>query len=164
MPTPLVWFLKFHEDKENKSAVAKKYFTTPGKVSDIQTDANQKYVVENMKFSDDELNAAREAIAANFVRGQEAEAAAPGSVQKRGLATTEAGDEAASLEAIDTIANMTPAEDAVTLDEARAAHNAENPRAPRAKKSEDEASTDDAVSESETSEVDEEDLDDLLDD
>jgi hypothetical protein len=155
MPTPLVWFIKFHETA-GRSDIAKKYFTTPGKIADIQTDANQKYVVKNMSFSPAELEAARENIRENFVRGQAAEAAVPGSVGKRGLASTKAGDEKASLEAIDKIAAMDVAADAITLSQARVNHNMANPRPTRVKK-------DGAEASAEPTEGSDDDLDDLLD-
>lgn len=165
MPSPLVWYIKFHESPDNKSAIAKKYFTTPGKISDIQSDSNQKYIVANMKWSKEELDAARATIRENFIRGQEAEMAAPGSVSKRGLATTQAGDEQASLDAIDAIEGMDVAEDAVSLTEARSSYNDANPRANR-KPAEDAATSEEVVTEEITDEelddMSEEDLDDLL--
>jgi hypothetical protein len=165
MPSPLVWFIKYHESKENKSEVAKKYFTTPGKIADIQGDANQKYIVEGMKWSKEELDAARAKVNENFVRGQAEEAAKPGSVTKRGLATTQAGDEAYSLAVLDQIEAMMAGEgvNGVSLEEARGTYNAANPRAPRAKKAGDEGvdgtdeASDDVVG-------DDSDLDGLLDD
>lgn len=182
MPLPLVWYIKFHESKDNKSEVAKKYFTTPGKISDIQSGSNQKYIVENMSFTEDEIENAKNKVRENFVRGQAEEAASPGSVNKRGLATTQAGDEAYSLEILETIAGMQKevSDEAVSLETARENYNAENPRASR--KSDDtevsnEAATTDgegteSVAEAEASDEldddlegldDEDDLDDLLD-
>ena len=48
MPMPLVHFIKFTEAKDAVSEVAKKYFTTPGKVSDIQKNA-KKYQEKGTK-------------------------------------------------------------------------------------------------------------------
>ena len=135
MPSPLVWFIKFHESKENKSAIAAKYFTTSGKVSDIQTNANQKYIEENMTFSSEELDQAAEKIKENFVRGQE-QVAAGEVVTSRQLATTTPGDEAYALSVIETIREAAIAEGAVSLEDARSAYNEANPRAPRAAKAE----------------------------
>jgi len=71
MPMALVWYIKFHESQENKSGVARAYFTTVGKISDIQSGSNQKYIVEAMKWSKEELSAMGEVVKANFVRGQD---------------------------------------------------------------------------------------------
>lgn len=152
MPSPLVWFIKFHESIENKSAVAKKYFTTPGKIADIQSNSNQKYIVEDMVWTDEELDSAVEGIKANFVRGQDEEGNPVNLDNKRGTATTQAGDEDASIEAIDAIRGMEPGDEAVTLGEARAAYNEANPRAPRKAKSEDA----EPVGDAEVDELDEE--------
>lgn len=157
MPSPLVWFIKFHESQENKSAIAAKYFTTSGKVSDIQTNANQKYIVEDMEFTSEELDQAAEKIRENFVRGQ-ADVEAGNVVSPRQLATTVEGDEEYALGVIEQIREMAVTEDAVSLEDARAAYNEANPRAPRAPKAEgevDEAGNDDA-------DIDDEDEDDLL--
>lgn len=130
MPSCLVWYIKFHESKDNKSEIAKKYFTTPGKIADIQGNANQKYIVEKMVFTPAELDAARDQVKANFVRGQAENAAKPGSVNKRSLASTVAGDEIYSLEVIDVIAkHLAEGAEGVTLDNARSAYRAANPSA-----------------------------------
>lgn len=129
MPAPLVWYIRFHEVAENASALARLYFTTPGKIVDIQKSNNQKYIVENMRWSEKDLEAAAEQIKANFVRGQEH---TPGTINIRSLATTEAGDEQYSLDVLVKIALMEFADDALSIDEARAIHLKENPRAPRA--------------------------------
>jgi hypothetical protein len=133
MPSPLVWYVKFHEPKENKSAVAAKYFTTSGKITDIQSNSNQKYIVEDMLFSDEELDAAAEKVRENFVRGQAA-AEAGEVVSPRQLATTTEGDEKYSLEVIETIRTMmADTSEGVTLADARAAYNEANPRANKVK-------------------------------
>lgn len=131
MPSPLVWYIKFHESGDNRSAIASKYFTTSGKVSDIQTNANQRYIVEDMTFTGEELDAAAEKIRENFVRGQEDNANGI-AVSPRQLATTEPGDEDYSLEVIEIIRSMTTGDEAVTLEEARAAYNEANPRKTKA--------------------------------
>lgn len=128
MPMPLVWFIKFFEPQDAKSEVAKKYFTTPGKISDIQTAANQKYIVKDMTFSAAEIDAAVQKVKENFVRGQQENAAKPGSVTKRGLATTKPGDESYSLAVLEKIRGLGAKDGAVTLEAARASHNATNPR------------------------------------
>lgn len=166
MPSCLVWYIKFHEAKDNKSEIAKKYCTTPGKISDIQGNANQKYIVEDMVFSDAELDAAREQIKTNFTRGQAEEAAKPGSVNKRSLASTQPGDEEYSLAAIDAVQEfMEAGAEGKTLEEARAEYNAENPRAPRAPKAESTDDDGDDVTDEPTDDGDDsdEDLDGLLD-
>ena len=127
MPSPLVWFIKFHEPQDNRSTLAAKYFTTPGKISDIQTNANQKYIVANMVFTAEELEQARARIKENFVRGQ-ADVAQGKVVSTRQLANTQPGDEAYALSVIDKIAAMDKSEGAVALAAARAAHNEANPR------------------------------------
>jgi len=100
MPMPLVWYIRFHEEG-GKSAIAKKYFTTPGKISDIQSSSNQKYIVSNILWTDEDLDLAREQVQANFVRGQ-----ADKNPTKRKLATTTAEDAQYSLEVLDIIAKM----------------------------------------------------------
>ena len=160
MPSPLVWYIKFHELKDNKSAVAAKYFTTPGKITDIQTNANQKYIVEEMRFSDEELAEAIARIKENFVRGQAANEENPGSVGKRQLATTQAGDEEYALSVVEKVRELMEAvsDDAVTLADSRAAHNASKPKKEKAT---DEGEPEEEVAES--SESEEEFEDDLLD-
>lgn len=127
MPSPLVWYIKFKEPQDNRSAVAAKYFTTPGKIADIQTNANQKYIVADMVFTAEELEQARARIRENFVRGQ-AEVAQGKVVSTRQLASTIAGDETYALSVIDIIAGLDKAEGAKTLAQSRAEHNAANPR------------------------------------
>lgn len=130
MPSCLVWYIKFHEPKDNKSEIAKKYCTTPGKIADIQGNANQKYIVQGMVFTAAELDAAREQVKANFTRGQAENAAKPGSVNQRSLASTKPGDETYALEVIDVIAkHMAEGAEGVTLDNARSTYRAANPTA-----------------------------------
>ena len=129
MPMPLVWYIKFHESHENKSAVAKRYHTTVGKITDIQKGNNQKYIVERMVWGDEELVKAEDTIRANFVRGQDKDG-----VSKRQLATTTIEDADYSLEVIQLIRDMEL--DGDTLTEARATFLEANPRAKRARKEE----------------------------
>ena len=134
MVMPLVWFIKFREPKDNVSAVAKKYFTTPGKITDIQKDNNQKYIVENMKWSKEELDAAVAKTKENFVRGLHPETGEPlNPNDKRGTATTTAEDAEYSLKILGQIGEMQFPEDAITLEEARAIYRGENPKAVKAK-------------------------------
>jgi len=162
MPMCLVWFIKFHEDTENKSALAKLYFTTAGKIADIQSGSNQKYIVEDMKWSAEDLAAAAETIEANFVRGQDDELImANPDANKRKLATTQEGDNEYSLSVIDKIAGMDFANDAVSIIDARATYNTANPRSTKPKETLGETDADqseDTVSEEEVDAV-----DDLLD-
>lgn len=162
MPAPLVWYIRFHEVAENASALARKYFTTPGKIVDIQKSNNQKYIVENMKWSEKDIEAAAEQVKANFVRGQEH---TPGTINIRSLATTEAGDEQYSLEALDKISEMVFSDDALSLDEARAIHLKENPRASRAATTTSEPAKSKTKAEPEVEEetIDDDDMDGLLD-
>lgn len=136
MPMPLVWYIKFHEAQDNKSAVAAKYFTTPGKIADIQGNSNQRYIVENMKWSEVELQAAAQKVKDNFTRGQDEDGNPLDPDNKRGTATTTAEDAEYSLDVIEKIASMEFADDAITLEEARAAYNEENPRKKRETKAE----------------------------
>lgn len=162
MPSPLVWFIKFKEPQDNRSAIAAKYFTTSGKVTDIQTNSNQKYIVESMTFTSEELDLAAEKIRENFVRGQDEDARGI-AVSPRQLATTNEGDEEYALSVIETIREMVVEEDAVTLEQARAAHNEANPRA---KKAEAEGSEPDPVDDAPLDDGEDdllEDDDDLLD-
>lgn len=162
MPMPLVWFIKFKEEKGQVSAIAKKYFTTPGKISDIQKGDNQKYIVENMRFSAEELDAAAEKVRENFVRGQDEDGNPIDAENKRGTATTTADDAEQSLAIIDEMRGMEFDEDAVTLEQARATYNEANPRAKRAKAVD--ADTTGEVADAESAELEDESEDDLLDD
>lgn len=152
MPSPLVWYIRFHEEG-TMSEIAKKYFTTPGKITDIKKANNQKYIVENMTWSEEELKAAREQVEANFVRGQDEDAP-----HKRRLATTQAGDEEYSLEVLDLIEGMDL--EGVSITDARAEYNEANPRATRKSKDKD----DEPVDAEPADDGDDEELDDLLDD
>lgn len=162
MPMALVWYIKFFEDQDNRSEIARSYFTTVGKITDIQTDSNQKYIVENMKWELAELDAMSEVVRANFVRGQDNELImANPDANKRKLATTNIEDADYSLEVLEDIKSMEFADDAISLADARAAYNAANPRKTKAKDEplgETEADqTEEAVTES-----DEDAVDDLL--
>lgn len=160
MPMALVHYIKFKEPKDCVSDIAKKYFTTPGKISDIQKNANQKYIVENMTFTSEELDAAAAKVAENFVRGQNEDGTPLDAANKRGTATTTAEDAAYSLEVIEIIRGLDADEDAVSLEAARATYNEANPRARKAKVETTEADTEtEAVLDEEL----DDDMDDLLD-
>lgn len=133
MPMVLVHYIKFKEKSDAISEIAHKYFTTPGKISDIQKGNNQRYIVKNMKFSEAELNDAADKIRENFVRGQENGVAIDPS-NKRGTATTTAEDAEYALSVIELLRNETYPDNALSLEEARAAYNLKNPRPVRAKK------------------------------
>jgi len=165
MPMALVWYIKFHESQENKSGVARAYFTTVGKISDIQSGSNQKYIVEAMKWSKEELSAMGEVVKANFVRGQDDKIImANPTANKRKLATTTIDDAEYSLEVLDTIAGIEPMDDAVTLTEARNTYNVANPRKSAPKKEEEAlGETDEEQVVEEVTESDEDAVDDLLD-
>jgi len=164
MPMALVWYIKFHESQDNKSEVARAYFTTVGKISDIQSGSNQKYIVEAMKWSDEELSAMAEVVKANFVRGQDNEIImANPTANKRKLATTSADDAEYSLEVLETIRSMEPMDDAITLSEARNSYNIANPRKSAPKKEEALGETNEEQVVEEVTESDEDAVDDLLD-
>jgi len=113
MPLPLVWFIKFKETG-TVLEIAKKYFTTPGKITDITKGSNQKYIVENMKWSKEEIADAVETIKENFVRGQDLT-----NPTKRQLATSTMEDAAYSLSILEKMATMEYPEDAVGLSVAK---------------------------------------------
>ena len=163
MPMPLVHYIKFNEPKEAVSEVARKYFTTPGKISDIQKGANQKYIVEGMKFSKEELDDAADKIRENFTRGQDENGVALDPDNKRGTATTTAEDAEYALSVLQIMRDTEYDDNALTLEAARAKYNEKNPRPPRAKK----ANTDTVEADVETLDSEEvgdfEDEDDLLD-
>jgi hypothetical protein len=119
MPMPLVWYIRFHED-DTIGNIARKYFTTPGKVTDIVKSFGQKYIVQDMVWSFEELAAARETIRDNFVRGQSTEES------NRKTATTTAEDSAYSLEVLDKVEQMSLT--GVTLSDARSAWSLANPK------------------------------------
>jgi len=126
MPSPLVWYIRFHEAEPKVSAMAALYFTTPGKIVDITKANNQKYIVADMNWSDEDIAAAKAQVEANFVRGQAEEEAVPGSVKSRGLATTSAEDAEYSLAVLDSI--QTGGTDGVNIVDARASYLEANPR------------------------------------
>lgn len=127
MPMPLVWYIKFFESG-SISEIAKKYFTTPGKITDIKSGNNQKYIVESMTWSKEDLDEARSAVKANFIRGQD-----DPNATKRQLATTKSGDEAYSLEILDKLDDMEFDENAITLDKSRSNWREANPRATKSR-------------------------------
>ena len=69
MPAPLVWFIRFKEEGTD-SEVAHKYFTTPGKISDIRKNRGFKYITEETKFSKADIDAAIEKVKSNFTEGK----------------------------------------------------------------------------------------------
>lgn len=133
MPSLLVWFIRFHEEG-SVSEIAKKYFTTAGKITDITKGNNQKYIVEQMKWSEEDIKESIATINENFVRGQAKEADLPGSVNARGLATSTIDDAEFSLHAIEKVATMMEAmeedveEASVTIADARKTYLEANPR------------------------------------
>lgn len=63
MPLPLVYVIRFLDGKDSEGAVADRYRTTPGKVSDIRKNANFKYITLETKFSKEDIDKAVERTA-----------------------------------------------------------------------------------------------------
>lgn len=69
MPIPLVHLIRFDEVGSKDSEVAAKFFTSTGKVSDIKKNRNFQYVTEDMKFTQADIDAAKEFIARPSLNG-----------------------------------------------------------------------------------------------
>ncbi len=67
MPHPLVWYIRFREEGSD-SEIAKRYFTTSGKIRDIRRNKNFKYITENATFSAGDIDKARDEIKKNFTK------------------------------------------------------------------------------------------------
>jgi hypothetical protein len=64
MPAAMIAVMRFHEEEGlSDSAMAKKYLTTPGKAADVRKGSNFGWVVEDTKFSQDDIDAALERAA-----------------------------------------------------------------------------------------------------
>jgi len=75
MPLAVVFIIRFLEDPENKdNALAKKYHTSPGKISDVRKCRNFTYVDENFKPSAAEVELALKWADKMDARGAVAEA------------------------------------------------------------------------------------------
>jgi len=81
MPLPLVWHIRFKESVEtlekneegeevavhkSDSAVAKDFFTTAGKIMDIRTNRNFKYLTEDTTFDQADIDAAKDQLRKNI--------------------------------------------------------------------------------------------------
>lgn len=74
MCLPLVYAIKYMEDTDQSmAAIAKKYFTTVGKINDLLggsardlTKASHQYLTVDVRFTQPELDAAKAKIIANF--------------------------------------------------------------------------------------------------
>ena len=139
MPLPLVWHVRFVASKTSEdtiddetsevipggytsdSAVAKDMFTTAGKIMDIRTNRNFKYLTEGSTFSQSDIDEAKAMLTKNIAEGK-----------KRGADEAShdyTEDEAKSLfDILDTMV----AEKSTIADD-RSAFNEANPRAVKAK-------------------------------
>lgn len=146
MPLPLVWHIRFvesattvatNDDGEeieshaSDSAVAKKFFTTAGKIMDIRTNRNFKYLHEGTKFSQADIDAAKEQLKKNIAEGKMRGTDEPSHDYSE-------DDAAPMFELLDTMVA-----DESTIEADRAAYNEANPR----KKKETPASAEEKVEE-----------------
>lgn len=133
MPLPLVWWIRFVECAVTKdengddvmqtdSAIAHKYFTTPGKINDIRKNANFKYINDKTVFNENELDKAIADIKHNFTNGK-----------RRGQpdAKPDTTLEDAAY-AIGVLEGMEAGESTTAAD--KAAYNEANPKAKKAEK------------------------------
>ncbi len=65
MPLPLVKYIRYNEEGSDTD-IARKYFTTAGKVSDIRKGRNFGYINTNTTFSKADIEAAKAQLVANF--------------------------------------------------------------------------------------------------
>lgn len=167
MPLPLVWHVRFvasattetidEETEEvtegyaSDSAVAKDMLTTAGKIMDIRTNRNFKYLTENTTFSQADIDEAKAQLSKNIAEGKKRGADEPSHDYSE--------DEASSLFAIlDAMVS-----EASTVADDRAAFNEANPRVKK-EKAEGVEAVEEAVAEEDAmteEEVDEE-LEDLM--
>ncbi len=70
MPHPLVWYIRFREEGSD-SEVAKRYFTTLGKISDIRQNKTFRHITENAAFSESDIDKARNQIKKNFTKNSD---------------------------------------------------------------------------------------------
>ena len=68
MPIPLVHLIRFDETGKD-SEIAAKFFTSTGKVSDIKKHRNFQYVTEDLKFTQADIDAAKEFITRPSLQG-----------------------------------------------------------------------------------------------
>jgi len=69
MPAALVAHIRFNEDG-NDSEIARKFFTTPGKINDIKKGRGFAYITKDTKFSKADIDAAITKVKENFVSGK----------------------------------------------------------------------------------------------
>ena len=69
MPAPLVAHIRFNEEG-NDSEIARKFFTTPGKINDIKKGRGFAYITKDTKFSKADIDAAIAKVKENFVSGK----------------------------------------------------------------------------------------------
>lgn len=156
MPAPLVAWIRFNEEG-NDSEIARKFFTTPGKINDIKKGRGFAYITKDTKFSKADIDDAIAKVKDNFVNGK----------GRGGKVSDTTADDAKY--AIECLGKLKPAEES-TLEADRAAtrkprgKNKDEPKAeetsadaPEETKAEPEASA-------ETEEASDEDLADLLED
>ncbi len=67
MPHPLVWYIRFRE-KGSNAEIAKRYFTSAGRIGDIRRNTTFKNITEDATFSENELDKARDHIKRNFTK------------------------------------------------------------------------------------------------
>jgi len=149
MPLPLVWYIRFVEDG-NDSEIAKRYFTTPGKINDIKKNANFKYISEGSTFSEADIEAAKAQIKKNFTEGKKR-----GAEALSNDVTLE--DSVYSVEALDQI---DIGDSSIAAD--RIAYNEANPRKAKSKDVDSEGAQEAQDPEAELSDEDDAELDALM--
>jgi len=131
MPLPLVWHIRFKESYDYEdidedgnvviahqpdSAVARKFFTTAGKIMDIRTNRNFKYLHEGTTFSESDIETAKDQLRKNIAEGK---------IRGTDTPTNDYDEDDASsmFELLDSMVSETS-----SIDEDRKAYNEANPR------------------------------------